>query len=90
MPQHISPELFADALRTLVDVEGLTKEAAAIHLIKEAQQLGKVAADQARVAVQGQVLYDSFFDELGKIASANTLADHETRNSLDLIEFARS
>ena len=90
MPQRIPPEVYAEALRTLVDVEGLTKEAAANYLIKEARQFGKIAEDRARVIVQGQVVYESFLDELSKIASAHSLADHETQNPLDLIEFARS
>ena len=90
MSFQLSPAHFADALRGLVDVDGLTKEAALEHLGKEAAWREKVAADQQRAVVQGQTMYDSFFIELDKIASARTLEEHESSNPIEFIEYARS
>jgi hypothetical protein len=93
-----SQEQLAQAIRQLVSSDGrLTKYAAAQHLVQN-EQLMKLAQDrQYSDELQGQIMFESFLDELDKIASAEmatgerfSLTDYEKRHPLEFVQYVWS
>jgi hypothetical protein len=91
-------EQLAQAIRQLVSSDGkLTKSAAAQHLAKS-DQLIKLAQDrQYSDELQGRIMFESFLDELDKIASAEmaagerfSMTDYEERHPLEFVQYVRS